>query len=76
MRATEAFWYAIAFTVSCGFAVARVSGVDDNIFKAMAHVYVGTLIGIALGRRSMQWAWQPIILSVIETATAVLTRLL
>jgi hypothetical protein len=56
----------VACLVSIAFAVARMEGEKSVVFQALAHVWVGLLLGVAIGRRSAEWAWLAGWLSVIE----------
>lgn len=68
-------YFFIAVGLSAGFGVARICGVTHPSFQAFAHVFVGLLIGLALGRKQWAWGILAITLSVLELVVAVSTRL-
>lgn len=69
-------WFAVAFGLSCGFAIARLCGATHPSFQAFAHIWVGFLLGVAFVRQN--WAWVILVagLSLVELVMFVWTKLL
>lgn len=68
--------FALLAVVSLGFAVARLAGVTDQFFKDFAHVWAGVLLGVAVwSRLAVAW-WLFGLLSALEVAAAVYSRVI
>jgi hypothetical protein len=52
----------------------RISGDVRIAFQAVAHVYVGLLIGVALGQKKWTYAYIAIALTAVELVMFVLTH--
>ncbi len=52
----------------------RIAGVTHPAFQAVAHLYVGGLIGTAVGSWTRKPLYPAIILSVVETLCAIFLR--
>ena len=55
-----------AAVVSLIFALARVAGVQAQWFQAAAHLWVGWLIGLWMGRNERGWALLALALLLVE----------
>lgn len=69
-------WFAVAFGLSSGFAIARLCGAMHPSFQAFAHIWVGFLLGVAFVRQNWAWVILAAGLSLVELVMFVWTKLL
>lgn len=55
------------YAVTAALAALRVGGVTNASFQAAAHLYVGLLLGLAVGRKSWSYIWLLLFLTAVET---------
>lgn len=65
--------YALAVLICTALATLRLAGVVHPAYQAVAHLYVGFLIGQAVLTNKKYW-WLVIILSTIELFAALVSR--
>jgi hypothetical protein len=66
---------AAAYGISLLLALLRIGGMTDEIFQAVAHCWVGGLIGYWLPTRSKHAAEQAMLLTAVEVVCFVISRL-
>ncbi len=47
-------------------AIIRIAGITNNVFKDIAHIWVGILFGLAIGTKDGFYSWLAIMLSLVE----------
>jgi len=66
--------YAVSLIVTLMFSVIRLAGHKGNVFKAIAHCWVGFLFGVSFGSHDRAYWVQAWFISGVELFAFIITR--
>lgn len=70
------FAFPLAVLFSCLVGALRIGGMTHPSYQAVAHVWVGMLLGIAIAKWDSRYGWLFAALCFVEVTMAVFTRVL